>query len=118
MRNNDQSYQNLLFLFRNKIKPEFVWKKIAGWALFTYKCMQWRILGVHSVRLHPEGSKKGAKKEGRKRKKQGKGEKKGKKRGAKEGEKGRERKEKERGKKLKKIGYKKKNTRVATGEWQ
>ena len=48
--------------------------------------------GVHSVRLHPGGSKRGAKKEGRKRKKQGKGEKKGKKRGAKEGEKGRERK--------------------------
>ena len=27
--------------------------------------------GVHSVRLHPGGSKRGAKKEGRKRKKQG-----------------------------------------------
>ena len=60
--------------------------------------------GVHSVRLHPGGSKRGAKKEGRNRKKQGKGEKRGKKRGAKEGEKGRERKyakEKERGKESK-----------------
>ena len=70
--------------------------------------------GVHSVRLHPGGSKWGAKKEGRKRKKQGKGEKKGK-------EKGRQRRRKGKGKKIckrkgkegrnqKKIGYKKKNT--------
>ena len=81
---------------------------------------QWRILGVLSVRLHPGGSKRGAKKEGRKRKKQGKGEKKGK-------EKGRQRRREGKGKKIckrkgkegrnqKKIGYKKKNTRVATHE--
>ena len=38
--------------------------------------------GVHSVRLHPGGSKRGAKKEGRKRKKQGKGEKKRERKGA------------------------------------
>ena len=63
-----------------------------GYSDILYK-IQWRILGVHSVRLHPGGSKRGAKKEGQQRKKQGKGErKKGKKRGAKEGEKGRERK--------------------------
>ena len=54
--------------------------------------VQWRILGVHSVRLHPGGSKRGAKKEGRKRKKQGKGEKKGK-------EKGRQRRREGKGKK-------------------
>ena len=53
---------------------------------------QWRILGVHCVRLHPGGSKRGAKKEGQKRKARKGREKKGKKRGAKEGEKGRERK--------------------------
>ena len=38
--------------------------------------------GVHSVRLHPGGSKRGAKKEGQKRKKQGKGEKKRERKGA------------------------------------
>ena len=38
--------------------------------------------GVHSVRLHPGGSKRGVKKEGRKRKKQGKGEKKKERNGA------------------------------------
>ena len=76
--------------------------------------------GVHSVRLHPGGSKRGAKKEGQKRKKQGKGEKKGK-------EKGRQRRREGKGKKIckrkgkegrnqKKIGYKKKNTWVATRE--
>ena len=76
--------------------------------------------GVHSVRLHPGVSKRGAKKEGRKRKKQGKGEKKGK-------EKGRQRRREGKGKKIckrkgkegrnqKKIGYKKKNTRVVTRE--
>ena len=76
--------------------------------------------GVHRVRLHPGGSKRGAKKEGQKRKKQGKGEKKGK-------EKGRQRRREGKGKKIckrkgkegrnqKKIGYKKKNTRVATRE--
>ena len=76
--------------------------------------------GVHSVRLHPGGSKRGAKKEGRKRKKQGKREKKGK-------EKGRQRRREGKGKKIckrkgkegrneKKIGYKKKNTRAATRE--
>ena len=65
---------------------------------------------VHSVRLHPGGSKRGAKKEGRKRKKQGKGEKKRK-------EKGRQRRREGKGKKIckrkgkegrnqKKIGYK------------
>ena len=83
--------------------------------------IQWRILGVHTVRLHPGGSKRGAKKEGRKRKKQGKGEKK------KGKEKGRQRRREGKGKKIckrkgkegrnqKKIGYKKKNTRVVTRE--
>ena len=44
--------------------------------------MQWLSWGVHSVRLHPRGSKRGAKKEGRKRKKQGKGQKKRERKGA------------------------------------
>ena len=76
--------------------------------------------GVHSVRLHPGGSKRGAKKEGRKRKKQGKGEKKRERKGApkkerREGKENMQRKGKE-GRNQKKIGYKKKNTRVATRE--
>ena len=86
-------------------------------AIITCSGVSW---GVHSVHLHPGGSKRGAKKEGRKRKKQGKGEKKGK-------EKGRQRRREGKGKKIckrkgkegrnqKKIGYKKKNTLVATRE--
>ena len=68
--------------------------------------------GVHSVRLHPGGSKRGAKKEVRKRKKQGKGEKiKGKEKGRQRRREGKgkkicKRKEKE-GRNQKKIGYKK-----------
>ena len=72
----------------------------------------------------PGGSKRGAKKEGRKRKKQGKGEKKRERKGApkkeRREEKGKKickRKGKE-GRNQKKIGCKKKNTRMATREWQ
>ena len=64
--------------------------------------------GVHSVRLHPGGSKRGAKKEGRKRKKQGKGEKKRERKGApkKERREGKEnmQKKRKRGKKSKENG--------------
>ena len=65
--------------------------------------------GVHSVRLHPGGSKRGAKKEGRKRKKQGKGEKKRERKGAPKKER---REGKENMQKKRKRGKKSKENRI------
>ena len=79
---------------------------------------QWRILGVHSVRLHPGGLRGAPKRRGEKERSKERERKKRK-------EKGRQRRREGKGKKIckrkgkerrnqKKIGYKKKNTRVAT----
>ena len=74
--------------------------------------------GVHSVRLHPGGSRGAPKRRGEKKEARKGREKKGKKRGAKEGREGKGKKICKRkgkgGRNQKKIGYKKKNTRVAT----
>ena len=76
------AWGNTLFLMR-----EFAWNSVSPPAV------QWRILGVHSVRLHPGGGLRGApKRRGEKERSKERERKKGKKRGAKEGEKERERK--------------------------
>ena len=79
---------------------------VRGWVYMFISGVSW---GVHSVRLHPGGSKRGAKKEGRKRKKQGKGEEKRERKGAPKKER---REGKENMRKKRKSGRKSKEKRI------
>ena len=108
-----------LFPQNERQVAKFHLKVISRFMMFRFSGVSW---GVHSVRLHPGGLRGAPKRRGEKERSKERERKKGKKRGAKEGEKGRERKyakEKEKWEEIKrKKGYKKKNTRVATREWQ